>query len=104
MFAVVKIKGMQFKVQEGDTILAPLENNNKIGDKVTINEVLLVADGDKVKLGTPFVETSRVEAEILDFVKGKKIIVFKKKRRTGYHRKKGARQQYTLLKILNITT
>lgn len=100
MFAIVKIAGQQFKVEENQEIfvhqLAAAE-----GDKVTFEDVLLVdRDGD-VSVGTPTCSAS-VSATVLGHQKGDKVIVFKKKRRKGYQVKNGHRQSFTKIKIDSI--
>ena len=97
MFAIIKTGGKQFKVQKDD-VLAVDKLEGKAGDKVTIGEVLMV-DG---KVGTPTVKGASVSAEIVRQVRDEKVLVFKKKRRHGYKRKNGHRQQLTLIKIVDI--
>ncbi|MEM9998392.1 MAG: 50S ribosomal protein L21 [Bacteroidota bacterium] len=97
MYAIVEIAGKQFKVEEDATLYVP-RLNAAIGDEVTFNRVLLTS-GDGVAVGTPTVEGASVTAEVLDHVKGDKIIVFKKKRRKGYRVKNGHRQPYTRIAI-----
>ncbi len=98
MYAVIKTGGKQFQVSEGDVIqVEKLEGQP--GDTVEIDEVLMLRTDSDVKIGTPFVEGAAVSATILDQVKGKKIIVYKFKRRKDYRRKQGHRQRYTKLRI-----
>ena len=97
MFAIIKTGGKQFKVQKDD-VLAVDKLEGKIGDKVSIAEVLMV-DG---KIGTPTVKGAMVTAEIVRQVRDEKVLVFKKLRRHGYKRKNGHRQQLTLIKIVDI--
>ena len=97
MFAIIKTGGKQFKVQKDD-VLAVDKLEGKAGDKVAINEVLMV-DG---KVGTPTVKGASVSAEIVRQVRDEKVLVFKKRRRHGYKRKNGHRQQLTLIKIVDI--
>lgn len=104
MYAIVEIKGQQFKAEEGKYLYVNhLGDEIKAGDAVTFDKVLLLdADGD-VKVGAPAVEGVKVNAEILEpLVKGEKVIVFKKKRRKGYRRKNGHRQQFTKVLIKTI--
>lgn len=97
MFAVVKIAGQQFRVQEGDSLYVPHLSANK-GDKVEFNEVLLVSADDKLSLGADV--KSIVKAEVLEsLVQGDKVIAFKHKRRKGFRKKIGHRTQYTYIKI-----
>lgn len=101
MFAVIKTGGKQYKVQKDDKILVEkLEGND--GDKVVLDQVLMVSDGKKATLGEPLVKGAKVEAQIVEQTRGPKIIVFKKKRRQNYRRKKGHRQDLTQIQITNI--
>ena len=97
MFAIIKTGGKQFKVQKED-VLAVDKLEGKAGDKVTIEEVLMV-DG---KVGTPTVKGASVVAEIVRHMRDEKVLVFKKIRRHGYKRKNGHRQRLTLIKIVDI--
>ncbi|MBW1659227.1 MAG: 50S ribosomal protein L21 [Deltaproteobacteria bacterium] len=98
MYAVIKTGGKQFQVSEGDVIqVEKLEGQP--GDTVEIDEVLMLRTDSDVKIGTPLVEGAAVSATILDQTKGKKIIVYKFKRRKDYRRKQGHRQKYTKLRI-----
>ncbi|MBD5203471.1 MAG: 50S ribosomal protein L21 [Bacteroidales bacterium] len=104
MYAIVEIKGQQFKVEEGKFVYVHhLGEEVKEGQEVTFDKVLLLdADGD-VKVGAPAVEGAKVKCEVLEpLVKGEKVIVFKKKRRKGYRRKNGHRQQFTKVLVKNI--
>ena len=97
MFAVVRTGGKQYKVEKGDKIqVEKLEA--KAGDKVNLDEVLLV-DG---KIGAPLVAGASVVAKVVNQIRGPKITVFKKKRRQNYRRKKGHRQDLTLIEITDI--
>jgi large subunit ribosomal protein L21 len=98
MFAVVKIAGQQFRVQEGQNLFVP-HLTGKNGDKVEFNEVLLTSNDNKVSTGVKAV----VKAEIVnEFVQGDKVIAFKMKRRKGFRKKHGHRTQYTQIKIESI--
>ena len=99
MYAIIKTGGKQYRVTEGDTLR--VEKLNVEGTSVTFDQVLLVG-GEEVKIGAPIVEGASVSAEILREGRAKKIIVFKKKRRKGYHKKQGHRQAYTEVKITGI--
>jgi large subunit ribosomal protein L21 len=99
MYAIIKTGGKQYRVTEGDTLR--VEKLNVEGTNVTFDQVLLVG-GEEVKIGAPIVEGASVSAEILREARAKKIIVFKKKRRKGYHKKQGHRQTYTEVKITGI--
>lgn len=106
MYAIVEIKGQQFKAEEGKFLYVHyLGEDAKEGEAVAFDKVLLLdADGD-VKIGAPAVEGAKVECEVLTpLVKGEKVIVFKKKRRKGYRRKNGHRQCFTKVLIKKIVT
>ena len=103
MFAVIKTGGKQYKVAEND-IISVEKLLGEPGDKLELNEVLMLGeDGKAPKIGSPLVEKARVIAEILEQSKDDKIIVFKKKRRHNYRRKRGHRQNLTVLKVLEVT-
>lgn len=100
MYAIVEIKGQQFKVSEGQEIFVHRLDANE-GDEVTFDKVLLLAKDDTYQVGTPTLET-KVSTTVLAHVKGDKVIVFKKKRRKGYRKKNGHRQAFTKIKIDSI--
>lgn len=100
MFAVVKIAGQQFRVQEGDSLFVPHIAGNK-GDTVEFSEVLLTSNDNNLALGAD--AKAVVKAEIVnDLVKGDKVIAFKMKRRKGFRKKHGHRTHYTQIKISSI--
>jgi len=101
MFAVIKTGGKQYKVQKDDKLLVE-KLEGKEGDKVTLDEVLMIADGKKSTLGEPMIKGAKVEAKVVTQTRGPKITVFKKKRRQNYRRKKGHRQDLTMIQITNI--
>ena len=101
MYAVIKTGGKQYRVQEGD-ILRIEKLDGDEGSDVEFNDVLMYSDGEKVTLGEPVLESAVVKGQIIEQAKGKKIIVFKYKRRKGYRRFKGHRQFYTAVKIDSI--
>ena len=93
MFAIVNIAGQQFKVTEGQELFVH-RLEAKEGDKISFDEVLLVGSDSSTTIGTPVVKGASVGATVIDpLVKGDKVIVFKKKRRKGYRKKNGHRQQ-----------
>lgn len=102
MYAVLKCGGKQLKVSKGDTVLVERLAGEK-GEKVTLDNVLLIADGDKFTVGTPVVAGATVTASVVEQIRDKKVIIFKKKRRQGYERKKGHRQYLTVLKVEEIS-
>ena len=97
MFAIVRTGGKQYRVSPGDKIVVEKLDGNA-GDSITISDVLLAGDGGDLK-GT---DGLTVAAEIVAQAKGDKVVVFKKRRRHNYRRKKGHRQQHTILKIVSI--
>ena len=97
MYAIIATGGKQYKVQEGDVIKVE-KLGAEAGSEVTFDQVLLVSDKE-VKVGTPTVEGASVKATVVAEGKGKKVIVYRYKRKTGYHKKNGHRQQYTAVKI-----
>ena len=101
MYAIVDIAGKQFKVAKDQYIYAP-KLEGEAGASVKFDKVLVVGGGDGLKIGTPAVGGITVSAKILEHVKGDKVIVFKKKRRKGYVKKNGHRQQYTKVQIESI--
>jgi large subunit ribosomal protein L21 len=101
MYAVVKIKGQQFRVEPGSTLQVPALDD-EVGASVTFDEVLMLADGDDIKVGSPNVEGATVAAEVLRHGRSRKVVVFKKKRRKNYRRKKGHRQPFTEVNIKGI--
>lgn len=101
MYAIVDIAGKQFKVEKDKSIYAPRLEGEE-GTAVEFNNVLLVDNDGKVKIGTPSVKGSKVSGKILEHVKDDKVIVFKKKRRKGYKKKNGHRQQFTKVLVESI--
>lgn len=100
-YAIFEAGGRQFRAEAGDSIRMPLMNGDP-GTKITFDQVLLTADGDKVKTGQPMVTGAKVLGEIVEHGKERKIYVFKFKRRKNYKRKTGHRQQYTEVKITDL--
>ena len=103
MYAVIKSGGKQYKVQEGDTIRVEKINAEE-GGEVSLEEVLMVADGDNVSVGAPVVEGASVAATVASHGRGEKIKVIKFKRRKHHRKQMGHRQAYTELKITGINT
>lgn len=103
MYAIVKTGGKQIKVSTGDKLRVE-RLAGEAGDKVTLSDVLLIGNGDKVTVGTPLVKDAAVEATIVEQKRDRKVIVFKKKRRHNYRRKAGHRQHLTVLEITGIST
>ena len=102
-YAVVRTGGLQFRVSEGDLVRVP-RMKSEVGEGIEISDVLVLSVGGDVKVGTPLVESAMVRAEVVGHGKGKKVIVFKKKRRKDYRVKKGHRQGFTEIRITGITS
>jgi len=98
MFAVIKTGGKQYKVSAGD-ILKIERLTGEAGQKVDFQEVFMLGDDKTAKIGTPNVDNAVVKATVLEQARGDKIIVYKKKRRQGYDRKNGHRQDLTVIHI-----
>ncbi len=98
MYAVVNTGGKQYKVQKGETLRIE-KIPGEVGAQVTFDKVLMVADGENVRVGQPLLEKAAVQASIVEQDRAKKIIVFKYKRRKRYRRKQGHRQPYTAIRI-----
>lgn len=102
MYAVLETGSKQYRVSAGDTLeVERLEV--EAGQPVTLNRVLLVNNEGTVSVGTPTVSGATVTAEVLEHKRGPKLIAWKMRRRKGYHRKVGHRQELTVLKIKEIT-
>jgi large subunit ribosomal protein L21 len=98
MYAVVSTGGKQYKVQQGETLRIE-KIPGEVGSKVTFDQVLMVADGENVRVGQPIIDKAAVLASIVEQDKAKKILVFKYKRRKRYRRKNGHRQPFTAIRI-----
>ena len=102
MYAIIETCGKQYKVSEGDVVFfEKLEAEE--GKKVKFDNVILISDGKKVEVGTPYVTGAKVEGKVIAHGKAKKIIVFKYKAKKNYRRKQGHRQPYTKVKIEKIS-
>ena len=98
MYAVVDIKGFQYKLEKGDTLRVP-KFDLEVGMKIKLSDVLLVADSGSFSIGQPYVDGAVIEATVTGQGKHDKILVFKKKRRKDYSVKRGHRQDYTEISI-----
>lgn len=101
MFAVVNIAGQQFVVSENKKIYVP-KLNAEPNSEIVFDSVLLLSKDNDTKIGTPYISDVKVHAKVLEHLKDEKIIVFKKKRRISYKRKRGHRQQLTRIEITKI--
>jgi large subunit ribosomal protein L21 len=100
-YAVIRTGGKQYRVARGD-VLRVERLVGEVGAPVEFTEVLLAADGDAVRIGTPLVEGASVRGQILAQGRGRKILVFKKKRRKNYRRRRGHRQEITTVRVTEI--
>jgi large subunit ribosomal protein L21 len=101
MFAVIKTGGKQYKVAKDDVIEVE-KLDAAAGKTVELKDVLMLGEGGKVEIGQPLIKGASVKAEVVKQARGEKVIVFKKRRRKNYRRKKGHRQDLTVLKITAI--
>lgn len=100
MYAIISTGGKQYKVSEGDVVRVEKLGAEE-GSEVTFDQVLVVG-GENFKVGAPFVAGASVTGTVVKNGKAKKVIVYKYKRKTGYHKKNGHRQQFTAVKIEKI--
>ena len=102
MYAVVKTGGKEYRISQGDLIrVEKLEG--KVGDQVTMKDILMVSQGDQVQVGNPLLASAVITGEIVQQVKGKKVLTYKMKRRKNYRRTKGHRQTYTYIRVNDIS-
>ncbi|ANV98446.1 50S ribosomal protein L21 [Helicobacter enhydrae] len=101
MYAVFKNGGKQYKVQEGDIVLLD-KMNLEPKSKFELQEVLAIIDGEKSQLGSPYIANAKIEAEVINEGRGKKVITFKKRRRKDSKVKRGFRRDFTRVRILKI--
>ena len=101
MYAIIKTGGKQYLVHEGDVIRVEKLDVEE-GSEVTFDEVLAINDDESLRVGTPILEGSKVEARVIKHGKGKKITVFKYKPKKNYRKKQGHRQPYTQVQISKI--
>lgn len=97
-YAIAICSGKQYKVEPGEIIQVD-KLINEVGDKVILDEVLFIADGKKVTVGTPVIKGAQVKTTVTGQIKGPKILVFKYKPKVRYRRRQGHRQKYTLLQV-----
>ena len=102
MKATIKTQGRQFTVTEGDVLKVNAFPETKAGDSVEINEVLMIGEGSDARFGAPLVEGASVKVTILENKNDKKLVVFKKKRRQGYKKRRGHRQHLSVIKVESI--
>ena len=103
MRATIKTQGQQFTISEGDVLIVNRFPNTEEGAIVEIKDVLTAGEGADFRVGHPTLAGAIVSAKILENKRGEKVIVFKKKKRKGYERKQGHRQELSVIKIESIT-
>ena len=101
MYAVVKTGGKQYRVSAGEKLKIE-QIPAEVGSEIVLDQVLLVADGEAVTLGTPLVAGAQVKAKIVSHGRGEKVLIFKMRRRKHYRKSQGHRQNYTEIEILGI--
>ena len=104
MKATIQTQGKQYTVTEGDVLVLNRYPETAAGSKIEINEVLTIGEGNEFKLGSPFVNGAKVTATVLENKRGRKVVIFKKKKRKGYHRRRGHRQELSVIKIDSINS
>lgn len=102
MKAIIKTQGNQYTVKEGDVLFVNRYQDSQAGDTITISDVLMLGEGKDLKMGLPLVKGASVSAKILENKRDKKVTIYKKKRRQGYARKRGHRQEISVIKIESI--
>ena len=102
MYAIVEINGQQFKAEAGKKLFVHHIKNAEEGQSVEFNKVLLASNEGTVTVGSPTVEGAKVVCEVISHVRGEKVIIFHKKRRKGYRKRNGHRQNFTELAIKEI--
>jgi large subunit ribosomal protein L21 len=102
MYAIVRTGGKQYQVSQGEFLRVEKLSGN-VGDSLDLDDVLMVVDGDDIKVGQPVIDGAKVSAKIVEQGKAKKVLVYKKKRRKGYEVKNGHRQLFTALEITEIS-
>ncbi len=102
MYAIVNFKGNQYKVEKESTLKVPYLADKEVGSELEINDIYMLRNDDDIEIGRPTVDKAKVIAEVIAHKRDRKIIVFKKKRRKGYAKKQGHRQDFTEIRIKDI--
>jgi len=103
MYAIIRTGGKQYQVSKGDIIQVE-KLSAAAGEEVSLNEVLLVKDEDRLRVGTPVLEDMSVKAKVIAHGRGPKVVIFKFKRRKNYRKKTGHRQDFTRIQIQDIVS
>ena len=98
MYALINLSGKQIKIEEGIEVKVPFQNE-KVGSKIKIENILFFDDGKKQQVGNPFIKSLSFEAKIVSHNEEKKVLVYKKKRRKGYEKKRGHKQKFSMIKV-----
>lgn len=103
MFAIIESGSKQYKVKVGEFFKTE-KLSHEIGSQISLSNVMLISKSESdVKVGSPFIKDASIQCEVLSHGKNPKVIIFKKKRRANYRRKRGHRQEFTCLKVLSIS-
>ena len=103
MQATIQTQGKQFNISADDVLVVDRFPDTEVGTTIEINQVLATGTGSDLRLGTPFIDGASVKATVVEHKRGEKIVVFKKRKRKGYERKQGHRQELSVIKIESIT-
>ena len=103
MYAVIKTGGKQYRVVQGERLKVE-KSEAEVGAKVTLDQILMVADGEKITIGSPVVKGASVQATVVSHGRGDKVMIFKFRRRKHYRKTQGHRQSFTEIKIEAIAT
>ena len=103
MYAIVNLSGIQVKIEEGKDVKVPFQDK-KVGSKIKLENVMFFNDGKKTTIGSPYIKSLSFDAEIISHNKENKVLVYKKKRRKGYEKKRGHQQNYSMISINNFST
>ena len=99
MYAVVDYKGSHIYIKKGEKFKVPYQKDAKVGGAIIFDQVLFYDDGKKKQVGSPYLKTVSLKGKIISHEKENKVIVFKKKRRKGYHKKNGHKQNVTVVEV-----
>jgi large subunit ribosomal protein L21 len=102
VYAIIRDRGMQYRVEQGQVLTIDLLDQAEPGSQIELGEVLLVGDGETIKVGSPVLSGAKVRAEVLREAKGDKIVIFRYRNKKRYRRRTGHRQRYTQIKISEI--